>query len=152
MIKKQHTYSVKRLINIKRLDYPQKRTYGWYVQVIRKGVWYKKFFSDSVYGHKKQALKAAIQYRDQVKSNFAKKYKLWRRAVIRRNNTSGIVGVGRYIRSDNKSGIESPFWVAFWHDKFGKKRSRKFSVGLYGEDQARTLAIRQRKKWLQENG
>lgn len=148
----QRTHSEKHLVNIKRVDYPEKRTHGWYVQVIRKGVCYKKFFSDSVYDGKKPALDAAIQYRDHVKNNSEQKYKLWRRSVIRQNNTSGIVGVGRYVRSDNKSGTETAFWLAFWHDKFGNKRSRKFSVTLYGEDQARTLAIRQRKKWLKENG
>jgi hypothetical protein len=144
---KQRTHSEKHLVNIKRVDYPEKRTYGWYTQVIRKGVWHKKLFSDSVYGGKKPALDAAIQYRDHVKGNSAQKYKLWRRSVIRRNNTSGIVGVGRYVRSDNKTA----FWAAFWDDKSGKRRSRKFSVTIYGEDQARILAIRQRRKWLKEN-
>lgn len=138
--------SSKRLANIKRVDYAEKRTFGWLVQLSRKGVKNVKFFSDTVYGGKKKALEASITYRDNLKMLAGKKYHVWRRSILRKNNTSGIVGVGRYNSVNNKTGKKSAFWQAFWDDKTGKRRSRKFSVLRYGEEEARLLAVKERLK------
>ena len=62
---------------------------------------------------------------------------------IRPLNTSGIVGVGRYVKY-GKQGNELPFWRAFWTDKEGQQRSRIFSIGRYGEEEAKRLACNAR--------
>jgi len=136
----------KRLRNIIRVDYPEKRTFGWLSQVERQGVKHKKFFSDSVYGGKRSSLNAAIQYRDHILHLTERQSSVWRRSIKRRNNTSGIVGVARYERSDSKNEAARPYWCAFWDDAAGKRRSRKFSVSRHGEAQARALAIRRSRR------
>ena len=70
---------------------------------------------------------------------------------MRRNNTSGIPGVGRYERILNqKTKNIATFWVAFWDDEYGVRRQRKYSVSKYGEREAKILAIAERKKRLKE--
>ena len=60
------------------------------------------------------------------------------------------------IRSDNTSGIQGVFfhkinnrWVADWHDKEGKLKSKSFSVNKYGY-KAKQLAIEYREKMVDE--
>ena len=100
-------------------------------------------FSDGVYGGKRKALNAAIEFREKALaavSNY--EYHLHRRSILRRNNTSGIPGVGRYENISNPDKKTSAiFWVAFWNDEFGVRRQHKFSVLRYGEKEAKKLAI-----------
>lgn len=60
-----------------------------------------------------------------------------------RSNTSGYTGVSR-------EGGEYPRWVSFWSDLDGKLRSKSFSVGKYGEEEAKNLAVRNRKEMMEE--
>lgn len=131
--------------NIRRVDYPARRTFGWLVQVKVKGTPHRKFFSDSVHGSRIAALKHAITFREALKQKHDARYTLWRRNRLRQNNTSGIPGVGRY---ENATG--DPFWMAFWDDHNGKRRAKKFSVGIHGEIGARQKAIRARQQALRQ--
>ena len=91
-------WTMKRLRNIRRVDNKANRTYAWLVQVQRNNQITMKMFSDSVYGGKRKALQAAIAFRTQLLGEMASHYEhqIWRRSVLRRNNTSGIPGVARY--------------------------------------------------------
>lgn len=131
--------------NIRRVDYPARRTFGWLVQVEVKGARHRKFFSDSVYGSRIAALKHAIAFREALKQKRDARYTLWRRNRLRQNNTSGIPGVGRYEKATG-----SPFWMAFWDDHKGKRRAKKFSVGIHGEIGARRKAILARRQALKQ--
>ena len=54
------------------------------------------------------------------------------------NNTSGIVGV-RYDKRDN-------CWYSVWNDHQGKKQMRSFCCDIYGEKEAKELAIKTRQE------
>lgn len=136
-----------RLHHIHRIDHAPKRTHAWLVQVQCRGEITIRSFTDGRYGSKRAALQAAIRFRDAVLNSARdKSYQFWRRNRKRRNNTSGIVGVGRYVsRERGRRGfIERVSWQAFWDGPVGRRHSRKFSVNLHGERRARELARRAR--------
>ena len=78
---------------------------------------------------------ASIAERDELKT-------LNLRLEPRRDSPIGVPGVGRYMK---KRG--GPFWAAF-ATRDGKKCMRRFSVGVYGEEGARQLAIECRKQMV----
>lgn len=132
------------LRNIRRMDDDARRTHAWIVQVQRKNNIIIKMFSDSLFGSKQKALMAALEYRDfLIIAPSPAEHNLWHRTIVRRNNTSGIPGVGLYKRSNGKER-----WVAFWIDENGIKKSRTFSVDVYGQRQAKQLAISERQRQL----
>ena len=142
-----HSVARHRLHHIHRIDHAPKRTHAWLVQVQRRGEITIRSFTDGRYGGKRAALEAAIRFRDAALNSARDKgYQLWRRNRKRRNNTSGIVGVGRYVnRERGRRGlIERVSWQAFWDGPDGRRHSRKFSVNLHGERHARELARRAR--------
>lgn len=136
-----------RLHHIHRIDHAPKRTHAWLVQVQRRGGITIRCFTDGRYCGKRSALQAAIRFRDAALTSARDKgYQLWRRNRKRRNNTSGIVGVGRYVSRERIGGssIERVSWQAFWDGPDGRRHGRKFSVNLHGERRARELARRAR--------
>jgi hypothetical protein len=72
---------------------------------------------------------------------------------LRKNNTSGIPGVGRYeVVADSKTGRRQVFWLAFWVDESGVRRQRKFFISIYGDRRAKRLAMAERKRQLNRVG
>ena len=139
--------------NISRMDHEAKRTYGWLVTLQRKGEIVVKMFSDGVYGGKRKALTATVEYRNillnQHPSIESIEYQIWVRNRLRRNNTSGIPGVGRYeVLANSNTGRGVAFWLACWTDEHGASRKRKFYVSCYGERQVKRLAIAERERQL----
>ncbi|MFH2047040.1 MAG: AP2 domain-containing protein [Pseudomonadota bacterium] len=134
--------------NIIRIDHEASRTYGWRVTLQRKGKIIVKTFSDGVYGGKRKALKAAVEYRNSLLLKHSSyEHQIWVRARLRRNNTSGIPGVGRYeVLANLNTGRREAFWLASWTNEDGVGRKRKFSVLCYGERQAKRLAIAERNR------
>ena len=130
--------------NIKRIDTDINHTHAWLVQVQRQGEIFIKMFSDNLNGGKRKALKAAIEFRDNTMTKASGySYHFNRRTVLRRNNTSGIPGVGRYENVSNpKTKRVSIFWVAYWDDECGVRRQRKFMVSRYGEKSQNTCDCR----------
>ena len=62
---------------------------------------------------------------------------------------SGISGVSRHDKIVNpKTGRRQVFWLASWVNEHGATRQRKFSVMLYGELEAKQLAIAERERQL----
>lgn len=62
---------MKRLRNSRRVDREDNNTHAWLVQVERNHQSPRKLFSDSIYGGKRKALQAAIQFRDETLANAA---------------------------------------------------------------------------------
>jgi len=136
--------------NIKRIDDDTTRTHSWVVIVQRRGESHLRWFTDGIYGGKEKALAAAIEHRDfLVSSHSESEQNLWVRTRLRKNNTSGIPGVGRYEALANpNTGRYNIFWLASWIDEYGRSRKRKFYVSRYGERLAKQLAIAERERQL----
>ena len=84
--------------HLQRIDDERSRTHAWRAQVQRRHRIVIAHFSDNLHGGKRAALKAALRYREaMLKELHDQRYPLWRRNRKRRNNTSGVVGVGRYV-------------------------------------------------------
>lgn len=141
---------MKRLRNIRRIDTEANHTYAWLVQVQRDSRIAIKMFSDSVYGGKRKALQAAVSYRARLLAEMSSyEYHIRRRSILRRNNTSGIPGVGRYDKIANpNTGRREVFWLAHWVTEHGASGKRKFSVLRHGERKAKQLAIAERERQL----
>ena len=109
-------------------------------------------FTDGVYGGKRKSFNAALEFRNEVLaavSNY--EYYIHQRTILRKNNKSGVPGVGRYEVIQNiNTGKKVAFWSAFWDDEYGIRRSRKFYVSCYGERNAKKLAIAKRQEMLKE--
>jgi len=136
--------------NIIRVDHEASRTHAWRVTLQRHNDIAVKTFSDSIYGGKRNALRAAVEYREELLRRYSPyAHAIWVRTRLRRNNTSGIAGVGRYEERVNpNTGYTREFWLASWVNEQGASRKRKFTVSRYGERQAKRLAIAERERQL----
>lgn len=131
--------------NLRRIDDNSRRTHAWLVQVQRRGHIIIKMFSDSLYSGKQKALTAALAYRDAlIAAASPAEHNLWHRTIVRRNNTSGIPGVGFYRKANGREK-----WVAYWIDENGVRKSRTFSVNMYGMRKAKQHAIAERQRQLE---
>lgn len=138
------------LRNIIRVDHEESRTHAWRVTLQRHNDIVVKTFSDSIHGGKRKALKATVEYRDELlRRHSPYAHAIWVRTRLRRNNTSGIPGVGRYEECTNpNTGNTREFWLASWVNEHGASRKRKFTVSCYGERQAKRLAVAERERQL----
>jgi hypothetical protein len=121
----------------------------WKINLKRRSKYMHKYFPDAKYGGKENALEAAQAYLDSLMSATSNPdYMLWRRNKKTEANTSGIVGVGRYlIRYRKKRRL---LWQAFWQDADGKKHTKVFFVSTHGERQAKALAVAARRDAMAE--
>lgn len=132
--------------SICRIDQPKKHHHGWYVRVTWNKQTQSKFFSDSQYNGKAEALKEAVTYRNQTEQEMGKPRS--ERLVIgkpRRSNT-GVRGVRRIKTTQNKRGKEY-VWDVYqvtYHPAPGVTKRTSVSVNKYGEKEAfeRACAIR----------
>ncbi|HEX8296116.1 MAG TPA: hypothetical protein VF593_07430 [Chthoniobacteraceae bacterium] len=127
-----------------------KRTRGWNVRVIRRGIALTEFFSDSKFGGKARALSEAMHHRDLL----VKELRPWSRAELARRktarNTSGIPGVRRRVKpakTANGTVLEYEVWTASGSPQPRQRKTRDFYVSKLGEDNAREAAIAQRLRW-----
>ncbi len=125
---------------------------GWQVRLQRKGKKTEKFFSDSVYGGKRNALNAAKEFRDQLERQ-SRKYTVKELAdQPSTRNRSGVVGVRLHQQQDTRGDYEYHYWywIAQWTDGHGRRKSKSFSVHQYGDEEAYRLAVEARKKGVQQ--
>jgi hypothetical protein len=136
--------------NIIRVDHEGSHTHAWRVTLQRWNGITVKTFSDSVHGGKRKALKAAREYRNGLLLQHSPfKHHVWVRTRLRRNNTSGIPGVGRYeVVANPNTERRQVFWLASWANERGVRHQRKFFISSYGERQAKRLAINERRRQL----
>lgn len=132
-------------MGISRIEQPEKKHFGYYVRLTWRGTQYAKFFSDKKYGGARGALQAAEQYFDQLDEQMPLDSQAGRMSV---RNSSGIVGVSR--TKSTSRGHRYEYWQARWGSGDDRK-SAKFSIHKYGEEQAKQLAINARKQWEKES-
>jgi len=127
------------------------KKYCWQVQFQCRERFVRKYFHDETYGGETKAKDAAMAWRDAML--VISRHDRWLRntTVVKSNNRSGMVGVGRSVSREMVAGkeVERPFWYAAWHDRrIGKQLRRKFFVSKYGERGAKSLAITAREKGI----
>jgi len=118
---------------------------GWVVEITRGGRRWVKYFSDKP-GGRGAARWQAREYRDELERRLPRASQVKRRYVL---NTTGEIGVAR-VKERTRSGKVVCRYVAQWPMGDGKRGKASFSVGLYGEDKAKRLAIRARRRGLAE--
>lgn len=127
----------------------EKKSRGWEVRVVRRGIALTEYFADRKFGGKAGALSEAMHWRDDAVKNLKPipRSELARRVTKR--NTSGIPGVRRAIKRVKRLGrvLEYAVWEATGSPAPNKRQTRGFPVKKLGEDNAREAAIAQRLKW-----
>jgi len=135
--------------HIARQERSAKTVPGWKVALQRAGKYMHKYFSDKKFGGKIKGLKAAKAWRDsRLAAASGVNYVLWRRNKLYSHNSSGIVGVGRYVVRYGKK--KQTVWDAFWEDADGKRHCRRFFVATHGERRAKALACAARRDAIEE--
>ena len=138
---------------ISRVDNEASRTHGWLVTIQRRGVIYRKHFSDGVFNGKRKAFSAAKAYRDEVIAEHPPMSLQEYSSIRKKNNRSGVVGVCRYCASETRDLPEDKqrwFWVASWPLPDGRRKRVKFSVNKYGEEGAFERALAARNEALEQ--
>lgn len=141
------------IYGITRVDNERSRTHGWLVTIQRRGVIFRKQFSDGILGGKAKALAAAKAYRDEIVARYPPLSRREHAEIVKKNNKSGVVGVCRYAvcgSDPNRSTQRRCFWVASWTLPDGRAKRVKFSVRKYGEDGAFQLAVAARRKAIEQ--
>lgn len=137
---------------ISRFDSTLYNTHGWRVSLRRYGKMLVKNFPDKKYGGRQKALKLAQQYRDELLGKFPPISRREMCLIKRSNNKSGISGVCTYAKRYKLGGgswRETRYWEASWPAAEGKNVSINFSVRKYGEELARSMAIRARQRGME---
>ncbi|MCF1492670.1 hypothetical protein GOZ83_06405 [Agrobacterium vitis] len=116
---------------------------GWWVNLRRRHVRVARLFKDSIYGSSEESFAQAKAYRDAVLSVLPPATNHEQAVLLRKNNKSGISGVRHVELADDEA------WEANLLTRTENKRE-KFSVRKYGAEQAKAMAIAQRRKWLEE--
>lgn len=125
---------------------------GWEVRMQRQKERYCKLFSDSIFGGKLAALRAAKAYRDEVDAESRKMNVADKSLSPGERNRSGIVGVRQHQQIDRRGDYEYHYWywVAQWTDGHGRRRTRAFAVEKYGDVEAFRLAWAARKEGVRK--
>ena len=148
MTKKRHA-----MYGISRMDNDEHHTHAWRVSLRRRGKMYVKNFPDKKYGGKRSALRLAKDYRDDILKKFPPLTRKEFSSILRSNNRSGVTGVYKYAKkytvADSRE-IKTWYWEAHWPTEPGKSNSVSFSIKEFGEDAARSMALRARKKGMKK--
>jgi hypothetical protein len=138
---------------ISRFDDDKRRAHGWRVSLRRHGTKLVENFPDKKYGGRQKALKLAMHFRDELLGKFPPITREEMCRIRRSNNKSGINGVYTYAKRyklRDGSSRETWYWEATWPAEQGKHVSINFSVKKYGEELARSMAIRARHKGIED--
>jgi hypothetical protein len=127
---------------IERVNASGKVIGGWEVRMQRQRESYCKLFSDSIYGGKLAALRAAKEYRDNIDAQSRKMTVADKSLTPSDRNRSGIVGVRQHQQIDRRGDYEYHYWywVAQWTDGHGRRRTKSFAVEKWGDAEAFRLA------------
>ena len=137
---------VKRIITgLSRFDLDEKGEHGYLVVLSRSGIAYRQRFSDGVYGGKREALKAARAWRQEIIDTHPCYTRQQYAAIKRRNNTSGHPGVSAVKNADGKIISWAALWLTPGSDRYQR---RKFSVREFGLARAKELAIAARERGI----
>ncbi len=138
---------------ITRIDtHGAKKSHGWEVRVVRRGIALMEYFADGKLGGKAGALSEAMHWRDDAVKNLRpfSRSELARRVTAR--NTSGIPVLRRRVKPAKRADgteIEYVVWTATGSPQPNRRKTRDFYVSKLGEDDARVAAVAQRLRWEQ---
>jgi len=135
---------------ISRID--SNSTHGWFVRGYRNGKTYSKLFSDSKWGGRDKAYKAAEAHRDQLVEHLKTipaEPKTRRMIQSNSRNSSGILGVCRTAKKSANGKVNECYSVS-WRPVPGVQKCTSFSIRKYGEQGAFERAVAHRKKMLKE--
>lgn len=137
---------------VSRIDQESKNHHGWYVRVRYGGNAVSKFFRDSMYGSRRKALAAAVEYRDAAEKELGKPRTDRTILPMSSRNTSGVVGVRRRERMRKGDNAAEPavYYEACWSPKPGKLQRKLFSVDKLGERDAFLSACAHRRQMERE--
>jgi hypothetical protein len=130
-----------------------KKSRGWEVRVVRRGIAMMEYFADGKFGGKEGALSEAMLWRDRIAEELRPfpRSELARRRTAR--NTSGIPGVRRRVKPVKKADgsiFNYEVWTATGSPLPNQRKTRDFYISKLGEDDAREAAIEQRLQWEQQ--
>jgi hypothetical protein len=130
---------------VTRIDIARTNTHGWEVRIRRRGINVNEFYSDLGAGGIKEAYETAIERRNVLEqdTNLRPYSRSEIAAKISSRNTSGIVGVHRTKHSSKRSEA----WTACGSSRPCDRKVKHFYISKYGEEEAKSLAIEQRKEW-----
>jgi hypothetical protein len=138
--------------SISRVDYKKKNAHGWLVRIAFHSENHQKFFSDANYGKKKrESLKAAIQWRNQIERKLGKprtERKVALPAPGKRGTITGVRLTTKAMTRDGKK--QGPVYEVWWFPKPGEIRKTSFSIYKYGKQEALRRATALRKKGEKE--
>lgn len=137
MVVKRHERNIRR--------YEHNYFYGWVVSIMRAGRRWVAYFCDGL-GGRMAALRQAREHRDKLLAALPRPTKI-KRTYVR--NTTGVIGVAR-VEERTRAGNIMVRYVASLPRRKGRAGKASFSIGLYGEAQAKRLAIRARRQALAE--
>ncbi len=119
----------------------ERRGASWWVSIRRRGHKIVRLFKDSIYGSDDAAYAQARAYRDAIIAAIPPATNHEQAVLLRKNNESGISGVRRVETREGDA------WQATLMTNDGQKREN-FTVSKFGELEAKSMAIAQRRKWL----
>jgi len=125
----------------------------WEIKIKRRGKWTCEMFSDNTYGGIKPALAAGMKRRDEILKTLTPKYSRQENASrMTKRNTSGIVGVRRRVEITKRGDKtwEYEVWEASGSPRPGEQKLKRFYISKWGEDDAKAMAIEQRRQWEEE--
>ena len=126
--------------SIYRVQKSSAATGSWAVQIRVDGRVQSKSFADSKHGGKDEALRAAIQYRDERLAALGLSSRL-----TKQPNPYPGVSRTESARESNGHKRSDAYWQAYWTDSTGKQHTQRFSVRQLGEERAKLAAIEARK-------
>lgn len=123
---------------------------GYLVRLSRNGERVNQYYSDSVNGGKRKALKLAKQARADLLAEYGP-VEHSTKGVLTNRNTTGVVGVHLAYSKDNRyEDCEYSAYCASWISESGGRSKISFSFNKYGEDAAFDLAVLARKEEISD--
>ena len=145
------TSPVSRLHCIVRIDSKKSGQHSWQVKIVRTENSFHRSFSDSKFGSKQAALRAAIVCRDRELRKRPPSTSYDRAIRPKKTTSSGIVGVrrGQKVVSKGKRSWTYPCWIATGTPVAGgKPTTRYFPFDRHGgSTKAKAAALKQRRAW-----
>ncbi len=126
-------------MTVSRLDAPERNFAGWVVRYRHRDAWMQRYFADERFGAADAAREAAQAFLEAEPEQRLEAIALARRLRSRRNSKAGMIGVTRLVTAGRP-----PNWMAYWTDEAGERRFKRFSVAIFGEEEAMRLAIEHR--------
>ena len=131
------------------MEYPERAIACFRVRLLqRSGETIQEYFPFRKFRGEAKALAAARRRWRELRQESPRLSRQEYAEVERRPSASGIIGVTRVTKS--RKGRDYEFWCASYTGRNGGRHMRVFSVGKYGEEPAKDLAVAARQEGLAE--